>query len=162
MTPAVEESPSVGILHLEQEVTIDAPPERVFEALTTEVSAWWGEPHMYDEARARDIRLDPVVGGEFYEDWGGGEGAVYATVTLLRRPERLRMAGSMGMSGAVAGVIDIRLTPQGKSTVLHLSHRAVGEVTDETRKGYGNGWRVLLTERLKAYVERGIRSGLKR
>ncbi|HEY6102006.1 MAG TPA: SRPBCC domain-containing protein, partial [bacterium] len=75
---------------------------------------------------------------------------------------RLRMSGSMGMSGAVAGVIDIRLTPQGTSTVLRLSHRAVGEVTEETRTGYRDGWKVLLTERLKAYVERGVRSGLKR
>ena len=162
MASTVEESPSVGILRLEQEVTIDAPPERVFDALTKDVSSWWGEPHMYDEARARDIRLEPVVGGDCYEDWGDGEGAVYATVTLLRRPERLRMSGSMGMSGAVAGVIDIRLSPQGKSTVLRLSHRAVGEVTEETRTGYRNGWKVLLTERLKAYVERGVRSGLKR
>jgi uncharacterized protein YndB with AHSA1/START domain len=152
----------VGVLQLEQEVVVDAPPERVFDALTKDVSAWWGEPHMYDEARARDIRLDPVVGGHFYEDWGHGEGALYATVTLLRRPERLRMSGSMGMSGAVAGVIDFRLTPQGKSTVLRFSHRAVGEVTEETRTGYREGWRVLLTERLKAFVERGVRSGLKR
>jgi uncharacterized protein YndB with AHSA1/START domain len=155
-------SPAVGVLHIEQEVTIDAPPERVFEALTRDVAAWWGEPHMYDEARARDIRLEPVLGGGFYEDWGGGEGATYATVTLVRRPERLRMSGAMGMAGAVAGIIDIRLAPQGRGTVLRLTHRAVGEVTEETRASYTRGWTALLQERLKAYVERGVRSGLKR
>jgi hypothetical protein len=72
------------------------------------------------------------------------------------------MSGGMGMSGAVAGVIDIRLTPQGRGTVVRLTHRAVGEVTDETRSGYSRGWGVLLQERLKSYVERGLRSGLKR
>ena len=111
---------------------------------------------------SRDIRLEPMLGGEFYEDWGNGEGATYATVTLLRRPERLRMSGSMGMSGAVGGVIDIRLTPRGNSTILHLSHRAVGEVTEQTRASYHNGWKVLLSERLKAFVERGERTGLRR
>jgi hypothetical protein len=68
----------------------------------------------------------------------------------------------MGMSGAVAGIIDIQLTPQGRGTVVRLTHRAVGEVTDETRSGYTRGWSVLLQERLKSYVERGLRSGLKR
>ncbi|HLA25100.1 MAG TPA: hypothetical protein VJ206_06880 [bacterium] len=102
---------------------------------------------------SRDIRLEPMLGGEF---------STYATVTLLRRPERLRMSGGMGMSGAVAGVIDIRLTLRRKSTILHLSHRAVGEVTEETRAGYDTGWKVLLAERLKAYVERGQRTGLRR
>lgn len=162
MSAVVSGSPAVGVLHIEQEVTIEAPPERVFDALTKDVSAWWGEPHMYDEARAKDIRLNPVLGGEFYEDWGGGEGATYATVTLVRRPERLRMSGAMGMSGAVAGIIDIQLTPHGRGTVVRLAHRAVGEVTDETRAGYSRGWAVLMQERLKGYVERGVRSGLKR
>lgn len=153
---------AVGVLHIEQEVTIEAPPERVFDALTRDVSAWWGEPHMYDASRARDIRLDAVLGGRFYEDWGNGEGAVYATVALLRRPERLRLHGGMGMAGAVAGVIDFRLTPQGDGTVVRLVHRAVGEVGDETRAAYSRGWHGLLGERLKGYVESGIRTGLKR
>ena len=162
MSASVDHTPSLGVFHIEQEVTIDAPPDRVFDALTKDVSAWWGEPHMYDKSRARDIRLEPMLGGEFYEDWGNGEGANYATVTLLRRPERLRMSGGMGMSGAVTGVIDIRLTPRGNSTILHLSHRAVGEVTEQTRASYHNGWKVLLSERLKAFVERGERTGLRR
>jgi len=151
----------VRAFHIEQEVTIAASPVRVFDALTTDVAAWWGMPHMYAED-ARDIVLEPRVGGRFYEDWGNGEGALYATVAIARRPERLRLVGSMGMRGAVAGVIEITLAPQGPGTTLRLSHRAVGEVTEETETGYRDGWRGLLAERLKNYVERGVRSGLKR
>lgn len=151
----------VRAFQIEQEVTIDAPAARVYDALTGEVAAWWGLPHMYAED-ARDIILEPRVGGRFYEDWGNGEGALYATVTIARRPERLRLSGSMGMRGAVAGVIEVTLTPKGGATVLRMSHRAVGEVTGETESGYRDGWRTLLTERLKAYVERGVRSGLRR
>jgi DNA-binding transcriptional ArsR family regulator len=33
---------SVGFLHIEQEITIEASPSRVFEALTNDISAWWG------------------------------------------------------------------------------------------------------------------------
>jgi len=151
----------VRAFQIEQEVTIAAPPARVFDALTKEVSAWWGRPHMYAED-ARDIILEPRVGGRFYEDWGNGEGALYAIVTIARRPEWLRMSGSMGMRGAVAGVIEITLTPKGAGTVVRLSHRVVGEVTEETESGYREGWRGLFAERLKAFVEKGVRSGLKR
>lgn len=151
----------VRAVQIEQEVTIAAPPARVYDALTKEVSAWWGLPHMYAED-ARDIILEPRVGGRFFEDWGNGEGALYAIVTIARRPERLRMSGSMGMRGAVAGVIEVTLTPKGAGTVVRLSHRVVGEVTEETESGYRDGWRGLFAERLKAYVERGVRSGLRR
>jgi len=72
------------------------------------------------------------------------------------------MSGSMGMRGAVAGVIEITLTPRGPDTVVRLSNRVVGEVDDETESGYRDGWQGLLTERLKAYVEKGVRSGFKR
>lgn len=153
---------SVGSFRVEQEVTIQGTPARVFDALTKEVSAWWGMPHMYSEKSARDIVLEPRVGGRLYEDWGDGEGVLYATVSIARRPEWIRLSGPIGIGGAVAGVVDIKLSPRGQETVVRLSHRVVGEVTEETESSYDQGWKSLLRERLKPYVERGERTGLKR
>lgn len=87
---------------------------------------------------------------------------LYATVTIARRPEWLRLAGPIGMRGAVAGVVDITLEAKGPETIVRLSHRAVGEVTEETEANYNAGWRSLLGERLKPFVERGERTGLRR
>ena len=151
----------VGAFRVEQEVTIQGSPARVFDALTKEVSAWWGMPHMYSE-EARDIILEPNVGGRLFEDWGNGEGVLYATVTIARRPEWLRLTGPIGIRGAVAGVVDIMLEPKGQATVVRLSHRVVGEVTGETEASYDRGWKSLLGEGLKPFVERGERTGLKR
>jgi len=151
----------VGAFRVEQEVTIQGSPARVFDALTKEVSAWWGMPHMYSE-EARDIILEPNVGGRLFEDWGNGEGVLYATVTIARRPEWLRLTGPIGIRGAVAGVVDIMLEPKGQATVVRLSHRVVGEVTGETEASYDREWKSLLGERLKPFVERGERTGLKR
>ena len=148
-------------IHIEQEVTIAAPPERVFEALTSEVAAWWGAPYLYSEA-AQNIILEPKLGGRFYEDWGDDEGILYATVTGIKRAERLELTGPMGMGGAVQGFISIQLEPKEAVTVVRLSHRATGEVTAETKANYGQGWQDLLEVRLKAFVETGQRHGLKR
>jgi len=116
---------------------------------------------MYSE-EARDIILEPNVGGRLFEDWGDGEGVLYATVTIARRPEWLRLSGPIGIRGAVAGVVDIMLEPKGQETVVRLSHWVVGEVTNETEASYDRGWKALLGERLKPFVERGERTGLKR
>jgi len=151
-----------GIMHVEQEVTINAPPARVFAAITEEIAAWWGPPQIIDEERTRDVILEPRVGGRLYEDWGRGDGALWATVTRIRRGEYLELTGRLGIRGAVIGVITFSLQPQGPGTILRLSHRAAGEIGPETEGNYDRGWRDLLDRRLRAFVERGERLGLRR
>jgi hypothetical protein len=82
------------------------------------------------------VHLEPRVGGRFWEDWGGGDGALYATVTGIRRPEQLTCTGPMGMSGPVAGVFAMSLSEPRRATLVRLSHHAVGTINDETRAAY--------------------------
>jgi uncharacterized protein YndB with AHSA1/START domain len=159
--PEGESRPASGIIRIEQQVTIDAPPARVFEALTKQISAWWGHPYLVGEG-ARDLIVEPKVGGRVYEDWGNRAGALWGTVTGLRKPEHLEWTGRLGMSGAVLGVVAYNLEPKGKGTLLKLSHRAAGEVTPDTERNYGGGWQDLLGTRLRAFVERGERQGLRK
>jgi hypothetical protein len=127
----------------------------VFDALTTNIGAWWSH---HFAAQPRAIVLEPVIGGRFYEDFGdGSDGALYGTVTFVKRGERLTLSGPMGMSGAVAGVISFHLTAAEDSTALRLSHQVAGVVDEETRLSYTAGWQDLLGTRLKAFVERGER-----
>src|SRR3990170_200696 len=63
-----ERNAATNVIHIEQEITIEAVPERVFEALTQEVSAWWGMPYL-QSATAEALVLEPQVGGRFYEVW---------------------------------------------------------------------------------------------
>ncbi|HSA92549.1 MAG TPA: metalloregulator ArsR/SmtB family transcription factor [Terriglobales bacterium] len=146
-------------IHIEQEVHIGAPPKRVFEALTKDIAAWWGAPYLLNQ-NARSIVLEPEIGGRLYEVWQEGDGALWAVVTAIERDHKLTLSGPMGMSGAVSGVIGYELEPDGKGTRLKLSHRAIGEVTEQTRANYTGGWNDLLATRLKAFVETGKRLGL--
>jgi DNA-binding transcriptional ArsR family regulator/uncharacterized protein YndB with AHSA1/START domain len=151
--------PALGSLQIEQEIAIDAPRDQVFAALTGDVGAWWGRPYIMSEA-VQALVLEPRVGGRFYEDWGGGQGGLWATVTAIKQGERIELTGPIGMGGPVHGVLIFELESRGGATVLKLSHRAFGAVNQQTQAGYDAGWRDLLDVRLRAFVERGERLGL--
>jgi uncharacterized protein YndB with AHSA1/START domain len=122
-------------LDVEQEMVVAAPREKVFDALCR-MGEWW--PHAFREGSA--VHLEPRVGGRFWEDWGDGDGALYATVTGIRRPEQLTCSGPMGMHTPVTGVFSMELEERPDGTLVRLSHHAVGPIDDETRAAYEGGW----------------------
>jgi len=150
---------SMQPLTIEQEITIEAAPARVFEALTTEVQAWWGAPYLISE-KTKVLILEPKLGGRFYEDWGDGQGGLWGTVTQVRKDEVLEITGPIGMGGPVHAVIRYILEAKGATTLLKFSHRAIGQFDDNTLGGYTAGWNDLLAVRLKSWVEKGERMGL--
>lgn len=136
-----------GTLDVANDVTIEAPRERVWDAVTR-MGDWW--PHRFRDGSA--VVLEPVVGGRFYEDWGDGTGALYGTVVRVEAPAHLSVSGPMGMRGAVVGIwsFDLAEGPDGR-TVLSYTHRAFGDVSEETARGYTSGWGEVL-EALRAAV----------
>ena len=129
-----------------QEVVVEAPRERVFEALC-EMGQWF--PHRF--IPGAPAVLEPRLGGRFYEGDGENLGVLYATVTRIERPARLTLTGPMGMTGPVAGVISYELEETGSSTTLRLSHKALGDVSEETQQAYTKGW-VQVHDALQKYV----------
>jgi uncharacterized protein YndB with AHSA1/START domain len=138
------------------EAFIDAAPWRVFDALTQNAAAWWGAPHLRS-ADATNLVLEPQPGGRFIEEWGHRQGTLRATVTAIRQDEHLELTGVT--VGRVRGVLEIRLAHREGGTLLHAALTAAdGAVWDgeaETR-----ALDDLLKSRLKAFVERGTRSGV--
>ena len=130
-------SPTVSITTMDNQLehTIRAPRERVFEALTADMGVWW--PHRFSPEAV--VHLDARLGGQFYEEHADG-GAIYASVTVLQRPSHVQLTGPMGIAGPVMSVIDFTLTEDGDATVVALSHRAVGDISEETKQGYAEGW----------------------
>lgn len=148
-----------GTMRIELDVPISAAPEAVFDALTGDVSAWWGRPYVHsDEARA--ILVEPKVGGRCWEDWGNGEGALYATVIALSRAKELKLAGPFGMGGLCHSVVTYTLEAKEGRTILKVSHVAAGEIDEESRAQYAAGWEDLIRVRLTALLERGEVLGL--
>jgi uncharacterized protein YndB with AHSA1/START domain len=138
----------------EQEVLVEADANSVFDGLL-DVDAWWSH-RFSDDSKA--LRLEPVVGGRFYEVFNDADdGVLYGTVTAIRRGEHLSLTGSAGMEGAVVGFVRFDLEDRGGQTLLKLSHRAFGEIGETRKQNYNAGWGELLNQRLKRFVEQGIR-----
>lgn len=142
---------------LEFEVAIEAPPNVVFAALIDDVAAWWGPPFV--TPGTTDLSIDGQLGGSFVEHYSDG-GRLLATVTALRPARQLQLTGPFHL-GAATAIAEIGLAASGETTtVVSLSFRGAGLIAEEIVEAFGGGWRELITERLKTYVEDGVRLGI--
>jgi DNA-binding transcriptional ArsR family regulator/uncharacterized protein YndB with AHSA1/START domain len=143
-------------VQIEQEVGMDAEPDRVFAALV-DPDGWWGWG-MRHRTLPQTVTLEPKIGGRFYQgEADQGAGSLWATVTHIDPGKQLTLSGTLAMPGAIAGIVNFDLEPQGSGTLLKLQHQAIGPIGEEIRASYTGGWKTLLGDGLKAYVERGVR-----
>lgn len=141
------------------EVQIDAPRERVWEALVEETDAWW---HRDFRTGPEDFvfRIQARLGGWAYEDWGDGDGQIWGVVQGVRAGEMLQVAGDTDAEwgGPHRGLLTWRLSDDGGGTRLRFRHALHGRVSAETASSLGDGWRLLLADGLKPFAE-GARTG---
>jgi uncharacterized protein YndB with AHSA1/START domain len=141
-----------GSFHIEQEVELAVPRERAWATLV-DVGGWWS--HHFAATKPK-LRLDARLGGQFREEWGDGEGALWGTVIFIRKPEVLRLSGPLGMHTPVNSVYEFGLKEQGAGTLLTLTHRCIGLIDSGWKDAHDKGWRELWTH-LKALAETGTR-----
>jgi len=146
----ITEPTTVTISTIEAEIRIDASVDAVWDALTTGIGAWW--PHRFED-EGSTVRLEPWVGGRFYETYGDGEdGGLYAHVTFLERGRVLRTSGPMGLRGAGIYVKTYRLEADGEGTIVRTHAEMLGRFDDETVAGYQVGNQAVV-DALKTFVE---------
>jgi DNA-binding transcriptional ArsR family regulator/uncharacterized protein YndB with AHSA1/START domain len=147
-------------LNIEQQIDLRAPPDEVFRALTLDIGEWWGQPYLLKDAR--DIVLEPVLGGLLKQLTRDGGGNVMCMVHAIRRDRLLVLNGTMGMLGAVFGSLRFELEPlRGDSTRLLLKHWALGDLSPAIKDHFSKGWDELLHRRLRAFVEQGKAQGIR-
>lgn len=133
---------------VEHEVQLDAPPERVWRALTEaeELRRWF----------PLDARIEPRPGGEIWLSWGPGcEGT--APLAVVDEPRHLRWIEESGGgdSPPVRMAVDFHLEARGGGTFLRLVHSGFGpgEKWDDWYDATDTGWRYFLFN-LRHYLER--------
>lgn len=143
---------------IEQHVFIDAEPWRVFDALTVNIAAWWGAPHLRSPY-ASNLVLEPQPGGRFYEEWGHRQGALRGIVTAIRQDEQIEVTGSILDAATPPSSLRFLLERREGGTLLTVSYSGVA-LTPEHEDADRSALDDLTRIRLKAFVERGTRSGL--
>lgn len=155
-------SDNIRTIDLRQEFTIEASPEVVFKTIVEDTSSWWGAPYLMGRD-STSLIIEPYLGGKFYETWGENSdcSALLGSVTQFCPNELLEITGPIGMGGAVKGVVRFQLEAMGVATLIKFSHEAMGTFGEKTSANYGQGWKDLIHNRLKLFVEEGKMLGLK-
>ena len=157
----VIESTAAGFF-VQSTAAINAPPAKVYAALTDGVGGWWDPAHTFSHD-ARNLSVDAKPGGCFCERLPDGGGVQHMRVVYAAPGKLLRLTGAIGplQEAALVGTMSWSLLQNGGGTAVELSY-AVGGF----RAG---GFRDLATvvdgvlrgqlARLRAFVETGRPDG---
>ncbi|MRG86076.1 ArsR/SmtB family transcription factor [Salinibacillus xinjiangensis] len=133
-----------------QEITIKASKMELYQALTHDIDKWWSI-RLFQHSK---LKVDPTLGGQFYETTEDGKKALWGTLILIKPDEELHFNGALGMPNAVNSYYTYKLREvRPNETVLELNHTAFGFMDPSWEKDYREGWNSLLQD-LKAYVEK--------
>jgi uncharacterized protein YndB with AHSA1/START domain len=122
-------------------VTIAAPPERIFRALTDpkELPRWWGADDLYrTTSHASDLRK----GGAWRSEGKGADGTPFAVsgeYLDVDPPHRLVMTWQPDWDGGNVTTVTYLLEPVEGGTKLTLRHDGFGARADSCRS-HANGW----------------------
>jgi uncharacterized protein YndB with AHSA1/START domain len=136
---------------------MNASPEQIFAALTTGVAIWWSPGYLESARLARDLILEPRLGGRFYESWDDSsadkDGALLGNVIQIKKLELIKIAGYFGLEEYCAfGVVSIWLKRQEGGTLVKFQHDATGALDEAIKETQMISWQNLL-DALKTQVE---------
>lgn len=142
----------------ELEVTVQAPRERVWEALVRQPDGWW-----ISELRVvpgdSELTLDPVAGGRMIERNADGASLLWFTVIAIEPPRSINLEGALAppFGGPSQAFLLIELEERDGATVVKMTNSLHGHVEESMLPQMEGGWRMLLENGIKAFVETGQR-----
>lgn len=135
-----------------QEITIHAPAERVFEALTNpdQRMKWWGSKERFE---VNQFESDLRVGGKWVMRGIGMGGRPFVLMGQYREVERPRLLAFTWLpdwyESATETLVRWELTESNGVTTVRLTHSGLRSESDRTNH---RGWPQIM-EWLKTYAE---------
>ncbi len=141
------------VVQYEFEVELNAPPTRVWKALTDQLSSWW-LPDFHMLGADSIVSLEPVPGGRLFEQCGE-QGLLWYTVLAIAPNESLSLAGycTAEFGGPCSTLLSVKLTEDGTHTRLAVTDALFGRVSDQQVASLESGWKQLFVDGLKKFVE---------
>ena len=138
----------ISSLSIHQEIDIAAPIEVAWEAVLDQMGPMGEMP----DGKPFPFKLEAWPGGRLYRDLGNGTGHLWGHVQVIRPPKLLEIWGPMMMSYPAVNHLQYRLTADGPTTRLELTHRAMGVIEEQHRDGLPKGFEFWV-KRMKALAE---------
>ena len=134
-------------LSISQEIEIKAAPGSVYRNMIAQLSHIMG-----GDGKAMDFTLEEWPGGRWFRDLGNGQGHLWGFVQVIKPPTLLEITGPLFMSYACSNHVQYRLAADGIGTKLVFTHRAIGEIAEDHRKGVNEGWNHFM-DRIRSNAE---------
>jgi hypothetical protein len=124
-TAEVVRSSDVGFT-VTQSVNVTMPPPAAWSALS-DIGRWWDPEHTYS-GDARNMTLEPFVGGCFCEKLGMYAGVQHMRVIYAQPPKVLRLSGALGplQEFAVTGSLTWTIEVAGGGSRILMTYTAGG------------------------------------
>jgi hypothetical protein len=123
-------------LDIEQQIAIQAAPEKVFAAVLHR----FGKGNTTPDGKSLQLELEAKPGGRWYRDRGNGIGHLWGFVQVIKPPTLLELSGPLFMSYPAINHLEIKVEQVSDGCKVTLRHRAIGMIDPEQRKGLGTGW----------------------
>ena len=146
--------PKVGIHQVALDVPIRADRKRVWKVLTAEIDKWWRRDFLVSPA-AKSFSMEPRVGGRVFEDWGNGAGVLWFTVVAIDPGKSLDLVGYLtpAFGGPATSMVRFAIEDAKDGVVVRVSDSTIGKESPGCEDSKQDGWRQLIAEGLKPYVE---------
>ena len=126
----------IKTLTIRQEIEIVAPIETAWEAVLDQM----GPNSVMPDGKPFPFKLEAWPGGRLYRDLGNSTGHLWGHVQVIKPPKLLEIWGPMMMSFPAVNHLQYRLTAEGTTTRLQLTHRAMGLFDDQHAEGMTMGF----------------------
>jgi len=142
-----------------QQMTVEASPERAFEAFTAGFGGWWPPSHHIGASAYKTAVIEPRVGGRWFEIGEDGSECDWGDVLVWDPPLRLVLAWRLDADWKyqkdLLTELEVRFTSEGARTPVELEHRKLenwGTGADQARSAIDGdgGWSDLLRMYAKA------------
>jgi hypothetical protein len=132
-----------------QTVNVPMPPPAAWSALS-DIGRWWDPEHSFS-GDARNMTLDPFVGGCFCEKLGMYAGVQHMRVIYAQPPKMLRLSGALGplQEFAITGSLTWTIEVAGGGSRINMSYTAGGYADRSLAE-----WAPLVDSMLGAQVQR--------
>jgi uncharacterized protein YndB with AHSA1/START domain len=131
------------VMAIKESVEVDATPDEAFTFFTARMGEWWPlDKASYGGDRAKDIVLEPHVGGRFFERFVDGEELQNGTVVECEPPDRIVFTWyTADWEGETE--VEVTFTPVANATRVDLTHRGferIGPLGPDVADKFRGGW----------------------
>ncbi len=135
-------------------VRVQLSPTEAFRLFTEGIGEWWplDEGYSYGGDRAKEVHLEPWVGGRFFERFVDGDELQVGRVTLCDPPGRIVFTWR-DPDWTEETEVDVTFTPNPDGTAVSLTHRGFDRLGPE-RKAIAVRWAGGWPRVMEAFAER--------